>query len=249
MSDAPLLSVVVPVYNAAAVLPQLYRQTCRVLEKAEIPFELLFVDDASRDESLAVLRALAQADARVKVVAFSRNCGQQEATLCGIARARGRYIANMDDDLQHPPAFLPVLLRRLCNDRLDIVYGVPAGLAGTPVRRVGGALRDGLFFMLYGKNMRVRVSSFRVMRRALAKRVLAQRGRFNYFSAMVFARPVRAASLPYPYRAATQSHTGYSLAARVALYGGILLHYGPLGPVIKAPPAPWPVKEVIGFGN
>lgn len=107
-----LLSVVVSVYNEEAVLEHFYQETTPVLRGLEWDYELVFVDDGSRDESLAILRRLAGKDPRVKVVSFSRNFGHEAAMIAGVDSCTGDGIVCMDADLQHPPRCLPDIVEK-----------------------------------------------------------------------------------------------------------------------------------------
>lgn len=242
----PELSVVVPVYNSGSLIREVYSGLHKALEGRN--WELIFVDDASCDGSLEELRSLAKADSRVGVLSLASNVGQQNATLCGISQATGRYIANLDDDGQHPPALLPLLLTRLIERDLDLIYAIPEDRGKPLLRQIGGGMRDLLFWALLG--VPVRVSSYRVMTRTLALEVLDRRGSFNYFSAMAFARPLQAETLSYPYHPRPEGVSGYSILGRLRLYGNLFWHYGPGSKGRKVSlPAPYPIKERIGFGE
>jgi glycosyltransferase involved in cell wall biosynthesis len=106
------LSVIVPVYNEAASLPVLYERLKAVLESLELSWELILVDDGSRDESFAVIERLGKADVRVKGVRFARNFGKEAAMAAGLHRVAGRAAVIMDADLQHPPELIPQMLER-----------------------------------------------------------------------------------------------------------------------------------------
>lgn len=110
-----LLSVVVSVYNEELALHEFYEETGAVLKALPAPwdYELLFVNDGSRDKSLSILRELAAADKHVKVVNFSRNFGHEAAMIAGIDYADGDGIICMDADLQHPPEYIPEIIRKL----------------------------------------------------------------------------------------------------------------------------------------
>jgi undecaprenyl-phosphate 4-deoxy-4-formamido-L-arabinose transferase len=120
----PALSVVIPVYRAAASLVELHQRVAGVLAEYPGGFEIVFVEDCGGDESWDVIQGLARADPRVRGMKLSRNYGQHNALLAGIRDARGKLIATMDDDLQHPPEELPKLLEKL-GDTYDVVYGPP----------------------------------------------------------------------------------------------------------------------------
>lgn len=119
-----LMSVVLPCFNEAAVLPETHRQLVSVLKGiAKLSFEIIYVDDGSRDATLEVLRDLQQGDARVRVIVLSRNFGQQIAFTAGLAEASGDVAVILDADLQDPPEVLPEMLERWrCG--ADVAYGV-----------------------------------------------------------------------------------------------------------------------------
>ena len=110
---APLApSVVVPLYNEQENVRELVDRLVPVLERADQGFEIVFVDDGSRDQTSDVVRVAAAADPRVKLVRFARNYGQEAAVQAGILHARGRWIIQMDGDLQNPPEELEKLLAK-----------------------------------------------------------------------------------------------------------------------------------------
>src|SRR5437016_280355 len=108
----PELSVVIPIYNEVENIAVLYDRLVRVLEGAEISFEIVFVDDGSRDESVKSLNEVSASDKRVIVIELARNFGHQVAITAGLDFARGRGIAVMDADLQDPPEVLPQFIAR-----------------------------------------------------------------------------------------------------------------------------------------
>ena len=108
---APSVSVIVPIFEEEATVDELYRRTVESLEQDGRSFELLFVDDGSRDGTFARLERLHAADPRVRVVRFKRNYGQHPAMQAGLARARGEILVTMDGDLQNEPEDIPKLVR------------------------------------------------------------------------------------------------------------------------------------------
>lgn len=119
----PVLSVVIPVFNEQENLRELYRRLIAALERIENNFEILFVDDGSRDASLEILTQLAQNDARVTVIAFARNFGHQAAISAGLDQTRGEGVIVMDADLQDPPEALEQFVAQWRNGH-DVVYAV-----------------------------------------------------------------------------------------------------------------------------
>lgn len=117
------LSVVVPVYNEALNLRPLYDELCDVIPKITNRYELIFVDDGSRDESLAVLKDIHAADSKVKVIQFRRNFGQTAAFAAGFDYAHGDLIVILDADGQNDPADIPKLLDKMQEEDCDVVVG------------------------------------------------------------------------------------------------------------------------------
>lgn len=108
------ISIVVPMYNEQEALGILYRELNRVTETLpEYEFEYLFVNDGSKDKTLQEIRTLAEKDARVRYVSFSRNFGKEAAMYAGLKASTGDYVALMDADLQDPPALLTQMIEML----------------------------------------------------------------------------------------------------------------------------------------
>lgn len=113
-NQLPRLSIVCPAYEEDEVLPLFHRELAAVLAPLEDRFEveILYVDDGSRDDTLAVIKGLATRDPRIRYLSFSRNFGHQAALTAGLEHARGDALITLDSDLQHPPALIPVLLEQ-----------------------------------------------------------------------------------------------------------------------------------------
>lgn len=107
------LSVVVSCYNEELALNQFYEETATILKKLSWDYELIFVNDGSQDQTLSVLTRLSQLDEQVKVISFSRNFGHEAAMIAGLDYSQGDGIVCMDADLQHPPQYLPEIVKKL----------------------------------------------------------------------------------------------------------------------------------------
>jgi glycosyltransferase involved in cell wall biosynthesis len=120
--EQPYLSVVVPIYNEEESIPYLYERLTAALTPLGRPYEIIAVDDGSRDGSFGLLRDLAGADERLRVVRFRRNFGQTAAFAAGFDRARGEWIVTIDADLQNDPNDIPAMLDR-AESGFDVVSG------------------------------------------------------------------------------------------------------------------------------
>ena len=110
--EQKLISIAVPVYNEQDNIDVLHQEIVRYMEPLPYRFELIFVDDGSKDATPLVLDRLTQQDARVRALILARNYGFQTALTCGMENADGAAVITMDGDLQHPPSLLPELIRR-----------------------------------------------------------------------------------------------------------------------------------------
>ena len=104
--DTKLLSLIVPVYYEEEVLPVAYPRLKAAMESTGHPYEILFVNDGSRDGTMKLLRDIAEKDKNVRVLSFSRNFGHQLAVTCGMDNARGEALIIIDADLQDPPELI-----------------------------------------------------------------------------------------------------------------------------------------------
>ena len=125
-SYSPLVSAVFPVFNEEPNLIPLYEQVRDAFQKADVGYEIVFVDNGSKDGSLEIIRMLRQKDARVCYVSLSRNFGHQGALLAGISHGQGNAVITMDADLQHPPPLIPEMIR-LWRAGYEVVYTIKRG--------------------------------------------------------------------------------------------------------------------------
>ena len=116
------LSIVIPLYNEEESVPPLYDAVKSAADALSLDYEILFVDDGSVDDTLAIARKLAQADPRLRVIAFRKNCGQTPAMAAGIDHATGETIVTMDGDLQNDPRDIGILVDKL-NEGYDLAVG------------------------------------------------------------------------------------------------------------------------------
>ncbi len=131
--EQPKFSVVVPAYNEEEVLPHTHKRLTAVMEGLG-SYEIIYVNDGSRDNTLSILKELAEKDPHVVAVDFSRNFGQQAAVTAGMYAARGRAVILIDADLQDPPETIPKMVERW-RAGADVVYGKRKLRKGKPFLR------------------------------------------------------------------------------------------------------------------
>lgn len=185
-----MVSIIVPCYNEEAALPyflEAIRKTEAEMTAAwGCTFELVFVDDGSRDGTLEALRAAAREDPGVRYLSFSRNFGKEAAMYAGLQHARGEYVAIMDADLQHPPEMLKAMYQGLESGAYDCVAARRESRKGEPRVRSFFAR---CFYKLINRISDTEIvdgaCDFRMMRRRMVDAILSL-GEYNRFSKGIF---------------------------------------------------------------
>lgn len=175
--DKPSLSIVVPVYNSEASLRPLVDRLESALPQVASAYELILVNDGSRDGSWALVQELARRHAWIRGADLLRNYGQHNALLYGIRQARYSVVVTMDDDLQHPPEELGKLLAEL-NRGFDVVYGTPVKLTHGFVRNLASRTTKLVLQKSMGAETAGKVSAYRAMRTHVRDGFAAFRGQF-----------------------------------------------------------------------
>jgi undecaprenyl-phosphate 4-deoxy-4-formamido-L-arabinose transferase len=160
------ISVVVPVYRGEALIEPLVERLEKSLPKVSKKYEVLLVNDGSPDNSWAVIQNLARKYKWVRGIRLMRNYGQHNATLCGVRAAQYEVTVTMDQDLQHPPEEIPVLLKQLDNG-FDVVYGAPKKLPQGFFRNVMTANIKNILARVMGIQSVKNISAFRAFRTEL----------------------------------------------------------------------------------
>ncbi len=238
----PVISLVLPIYNEEEVIPELHTQLQAFLEKLRLDAEVVFVNDGSKDLSLQMLRGVAAADPRYRVLSFARNFGHQTAVTAGLDYARGEAVVVMDADLQDPPEVVLEMVQKW-REGFDVVYGQRRKREGETAFKLFTAK---LFYRLFAKMIPIEVpldtGDFRLMSRrvVIALRALREshrfvRGMVSWIgfkqTAVLYDRPGRfAGETKYPLRKmlrfAVDGITSFSvLPLRLATYLGFFISF------------------------
>ena len=176
------ISLIVPCYNEQEALPIFYRETKKVMESMDCDYEMIFVNDGSKDGTLELLKEFAKEDTHVTYIGFSRNFGKEAAMYAGFCNVTGDYAAVMDADMQDPPSLLPEMMRRIREEGYDSVATRRVTRKGEPPIRSFFARA---FYRLINRISDVDVvdgaRDFRLMRREMAEAIVAM-GQSNRFS-------------------------------------------------------------------
>ena len=242
--EGPVLSLVLPIFNEEAIIPELDRRLRAFLANVGSgvgeSWEIIFVNDGSKDRSLSLLKELAAAEPRYKIVSLSRNFGHQTAITAGLDRANGEAVVVMDADLQDPPEVVGQMLARW-REGFDVVFGVRSRRHGESAFK---KLTAAVFYrllrgLLGGASMPIDAGDFRLMSRPVVLTLRALREQHRFVRGLVwwvgfrqtavdYERPARfAGETKYPvrkmFRFAIDGITSFStVPLRMATWLGLL---------------------------
>lgn len=210
------MSIVVPVYNSANTLGFLLERLAAVMQPLSSNYEIILVDDGSRDDSWSVIQSQrASHDKHLVAVQLMRNYGQHNALMCGLGLARGEYVVTMDDDLQNPPEEIPKMLAHIRQQALDLVYGCPPEREHAAWRNLGSTLVLHFYRSVFKNH--VTPTPFRIMRHQLAHSVLFYDLNFTFLDGLLAWCTSRVGSIEVEHHTRQQGRSGYSLGKLAVL--------------------------------
>jgi len=200
------ISVVTPVYNGEASVGELCRRLEEVLPRVTKEYEIILVNDGSRDRSWETISELCSRSPLVRGLNLMRNYGQHNALLCGIRAAKYELIVTLDDDLQHPPEEIPRLLARL-EQGFDVVYGAPEAEQNGVLRAIASRITRLALRTAVGADVAKNVSAFRLFRTQLRDAFAAYQSPFVSIDVLLTWATTRFGAIRVPFQ---QRHSGSS---------------------------------------
>ena len=215
----PVLSLVIPMFNEELIVSELDRRLrdfLRALPGVEASWEVVFVDDGSKDRTLPMLKELAAAEARYKIISFSRNFGHQAAITAGVDKAEGEAVVVMDADLQDPPEVVGAMIAKW-REGYDVVYAVRDKRHGESwfKRATAAAFYRLLRTMLGGVDIPVDAGDFRLMSRPVVLTLRALREQHRFVRGMVAWIGFKQVAVKYDRPARFAGETKYPLRKMV----------------------------------
>jgi len=209
------LSVVIPVYNEEENLPLLWPELREVLDGLALPYEIIFVDDGSRDRSAEIIRGFREEDLRVRLVRLKENAGETAATDAGFKATQGRCVVVMDADLQNDPHDIPRLLHEL--DQWDAVTGwrVKRGDGDSVVRRISSRLANRVRNWISHEVVQDSGCTFRAFRRECLRGLVLYRGFHRFIPTLLKMRGYRVVEIPVNHRPRRFGRSKYGVLNRV----------------------------------
>lgn len=224
MADStPHLSIVVPLYNAAATLPALHQEISAL--QVEGGHELIIVNDGSRDETEAVARKLTQeSQIPMKFLSLSRNFGEHNAVLAGLRAVSGRYAVTLDDDLQNPPSEALKLLSVAEAENRDVVFGIYDRKEHAWWRNAGSQLTNILAEFVVDKPKKLYLCSFRCLSRFVVDEISKSRTPYPYIDGLIFQVTQNVGTARVRHVERTQGSSGYNFRKLMRLWISMLVN-------------------------
>jgi glycosyltransferase involved in cell wall biosynthesis len=213
----PDLSIVVPVYDEEDSLRPLWTELREVLDRLGLAFEVIFVDDGSRDRSTEIIRGFRETDARVRLVRLKENGGESAATDAGFKAARGGRVVVMDADLQNDPRDIPTLLAHL--DHWDAATGwrVQRAQGDGLVRRVSSRIANGFRNWVSDESIHDSGCTFRAFRRECLRGLVLYRGFHRFIPTLLRMRGYRVIEVPVSHRPRRFGRSKYGVLNRAVV--------------------------------
>ncbi len=209
MSDKKI-SVIVPVYNEEGNLEEFYRQLIAALRKIPYRFDVLFVDDGSRDASWSIISRLGQKDRAVRGIALSRNFGQQAALSAGLEHVQADAVIMMDADLQHPPELIAEMIKKW-EEGYDVVYTIREETKNISwIKKISSDFFYYLFGKLSGNHLPAGTADFRLISADVLRNLAGFRERTRFLRGLISWMGYRSAGIRYKAEARHSGRSQYS---------------------------------------
>lgn len=220
------LSVIIPVYNSEKTIRPLIEKLQATL--SEISFEIVMVNDGSRDRSEQVCRELSQAYANVRFISLRRNYGEFNAVMCGLNWAYGNYCVMIDDDFQNPPEEILKLVETAESGDYDVVYTYYAKKQHSVGRNMGSRFVNWLTSYLLNKPKDLYLSSFKLIRQEVVQEIIKYHGPYPYIDGLIFRITRNIGTVQVAHEKREEGASNYTFHKLVSLFLNILFCYSSL---------------------
>ena len=220
-----MYSVIIPVYNSARIVDKVVERTMAFFVANAWTYEIILINDGSRDASWSVIADLARHNEPVIAINLLRNYGQHNAVFAGLHQSRGSYVITIDDDLQNPPEEIIHLVKAAVEGKHDVVFGKFQQKKHSLGRRIGSGIIRMMNNRIFLCPAEITPSNFRLMRRDVITRMLDYKTAYPYTTglALMFAHSVGNASVQHLERAEGKSN--YNIYKILSLVLRILFNY------------------------
>jgi len=223
MKDAPKYSVVIPCYGSEKSIPELLNRLVQQFESMKENFEIICVDDASPDNVADEILKFHYRDSRIKLIRHFGNYGQHHAVLTGFHYVQGDFIITLDDDLQHSPEDIPLLIDALSDN--DVVLGIPDVKRHSSYRNLGSWLMRLIVRKVFKPPPGFVSSAFRLMRRSVSDQLAESHTVYPYIAGMILRITRKTTNVKVKHYKRKYGTSGYTLVNSVVLASNLIINY------------------------
>jgi polyisoprenyl-phosphate glycosyltransferase len=217
------ISVVIPVYNAAATIGSLVEDVKKSLPGYET--EVILVNDGSKDQSEKICEDLARKDPFVRFVSLRKNSGEHNAVLCGLNYVSGEYAAIIDDDYQNPPTEIIKLINKIREGNYDVVYSSYSYKKHSLLRNLGSRVNDRIATILLNKPKGLYLSSFKVIHKDIIREITKYKGPHPYIDGLILRVTDNIATTEVEHHNRKEGRSSYTLTKLLSLYLNMFLNF------------------------
>jgi glycosyltransferase involved in cell wall biosynthesis len=215
---------VVPVYNGSKSIEELSIRIHEVFAALDEKYELILVDDFSKDDSWKVMTELHEKNKNIKIVKLMRNFGQHNAIMCGLHMTTGKYVILLDDDLQNPPEEIPKLISEI-KKGYDAVIGALEEKKDTIIKKLGSNFILYLNGKIFNKPKDIKLSSFQILTRELAEQITILKTPYPYITGMMLSITTNISNVTVKHENRRHGKSNYDLGKLIKLAFNLIINY------------------------
>lgn len=220
----PSLSVVIPVFNGSQTIGEVVSRVINVCASRKYEFEIILVNDGSRDNSWEVIRHLAEQEHSVTSINLAKNYGQHTANLCGFRASRNNYIITLDDDLQNPPEEIPNLVDK-ATAGYDLVLGMFAAKKHNSARKAGSKIIQCLNKIIFNVDEDLILSNYRCIHRSVIKPIISTRHYRPYIPGLLLEHSCNRVNVCVKHGPRKHGSSNYTLVKIIKLTSDLLFNH------------------------
>ncbi len=217
------ISVVIPVYNAAATVLEVVKAVVKEFEDSN--YEIVLINDGSTDETEKICEKIALEDSKVLFISLRKNFGEHNAVICGLNYVSGDYTVIIDDDFQNPPAEIKKLIQTALNGEFDVVYSKYTDKKHSFFRNLGSKINGKIANWVLQKPKNLYLSSFKLIHKEVVKEIIKYKGPFPYIDGLILRVTRNIGSVEVNHNKRAEGKSNYTLRKLISLYFNMFFNF------------------------
>lgn len=220
-----MYSIVIPVYNSEQIVSNTVAQIVKEFERTSFNYEIILVNDGSKDNSWNIIKKLAIENKYIKSINLIKNYGQHNAILCGFNHVSGDFVITMDDDLQNPPSEIIHLINKMSESDYDLVFGKFKEKRHAGYRKLGTKFIGYLNKKIFNKPEHITLTNFRIIKKDVIQRVLEHNTAYPYIPGLLLMYSTNISNVMVEHKDRQVGKSNYNLKKIFSLMSNLLINY------------------------